>query len=139
MPRAWALARSVGDRDRDLHGVPKAHALSWDQGVEALAGHVLHDDEVDAVGRFDLVDRDDVRMVQGGGGTCLLHEPPTAALVGHTVGGEHLDRHVPAEARVARAVDLAHPARTQQRDDLEEPSFEPGVRATDFLRMIGGV
>ena len=46
---------------------------------------------------------------------------------GHTLGvgrervGQNLDRDVPIERRVARAIHFAHPARANQRDDLIRP------------------
>ena len=55
-----------------------------------LPAHVLHHDEVAAVGRLDLVNGDDVGMVERGGGLRFLHEPPAAALVRHPVGGSTL-------------------------------------------------
>jgi hypothetical protein len=48
--------------------------------------HVLHDDEVKLAGGLDLVDRDDVRVVEGGGGLGFLHEPTPAILVAQPVG-----------------------------------------------------
>jgi hypothetical protein len=34
------------------------------------------------------------------------------------LGRQHLESHVAAEPRVSRAIDLAHPARADRRDDL---------------------
>ena len=81
MPAAWAAAQRVGEGDRDAQRLAEAHALARDEGVEGLAGHELHDDEVDALGGLDLVDGDDVRVVEGGGGAGLLHEAGAADLV----------------------------------------------------------
>ena len=67
-------------------------------------------------GRADVVDVDDVRVVEGGGGACLLVEPLEELRVG--AGAQHLDGDSAAEARVARAVHLAHAARTQAIDDF---------------------
>ena len=36
----------VGDGDGDPKRVAEAHALPWDQRIDALAGHVLHHDEI---------------------------------------------------------------------------------------------
>ena len=51
----------VGDGNGDAQHLAQAHAVARDERIEALAAHVLHHDEVDAVGRLDLVNRDDVR------------------------------------------------------------------------------
>ena len=45
-------------------------------------------------------------------------EPPPHLGVGRDVRGHHLDRDVAIEPRVARAIDLAHAARTDGLDDL---------------------
>ena len=42
----------------------------------------------------------------------------SASAFGGQMGGEDLDRDVPVELRVPRAVDLAHPARAEGREDL---------------------
>ena len=47
--------------------------------------------------------------------------------VGGEVVGQHLDRHVPTQARVAGAVDLAHSTCPEQGEDLvgAEPAAGP--------------
>ena len=60
----------------------EAHPLPRNERVEALAPDVLHHDEVVAVRRLDLVDRDDVRMIECRGGLRLLHEAAATILVG---------------------------------------------------------
>jgi len=66
--------------------------VAGDEGVEGLAGHELHDDEVGALGRLDLVDSDDVGVVEGGHRTRFLLEAGTACGVREPVGGEDFDR-----------------------------------------------
>ncbi len=61
-----------------------------------------------AVGGLDFVNRDDVRMIERRRGVCFLDEATTAILVGDPIGGQHLDRDVALEPRIARAIDLAH-------------------------------
>jgi hypothetical protein len=39
----------------------------------------------------------------------------------------HFDRHVTAEPIIGGAIDFAHPARTEQRDDLVSPIRVPGT------------
>ena len=69
----------VGHRHRDAQQLVQAQALPRDERVEAGAAHVLHDDEVDGAVRLDLVDRDDVRMVERGGGLRFLEKAAPAA------------------------------------------------------------
>jgi len=73
--RASASVIAIATRRASLH----SHPLPRDQPVERLARHELHDDEVDALRRLDLVDRDDVRVVEGGGGSSFLDEATTPA------------------------------------------------------------
>ena len=126
MPRACARASAsaMGIAMRSTSGtrIPPPR----NEQVQALAGDVLHDDEVDPVRRLDLVDGDDVRMVEGGGGTRLLDEAQSSVLVRHPLGGQDLDRDLAAESCVAGAVDLAHPSRAQQGEDLVGPELRAG-------------
>jgi hypothetical protein len=72
--------------------------------------HVLHHDEVGAVGLTPVEDADDVGVVEVGGGRGL---PPEALDEGRVRGelGEHgLDGHGPVEQLVAREGHLRHAA-----------------------------
>ena len=62
---------------------------------------VLHDDEVDAVVRIDVVDGDDVRVVERAREPGLLDEAPLSIRVGDSVGGKDLDGHRAIEVGVA--------------------------------------
>ena len=57
-------------------------------------------------------------MVERAARARLVLEAPQALGIARERGGQHLDRDVAAEPRVARAVHLAHPARTKRADDL---------------------
>ena len=65
--------------------------------------------------RAEVVDDEHVRVVEGAGGAGLLLEAPQPVGVGGERGGQDLDRDDAAEARVERAVDLAHAAVGQRR------------------------
>ena len=71
-----------------------------------------------AVARFDAVDLGDAGMVQRGERPRLALEARDPVGVRGKEVGQDLDRDVPIEARVARPVDLAHPARTKGSEDL---------------------
>ena len=68
----------------------------------------------------------DVGMVERGSGPGLLDEAPPTVLVRHALGGQDLDRDLPAQARVARPIDLPHPPRAQQREDFVGPELRSG-------------
>ena len=84
--------------------------------VERFARQQLHDDEVGAVLLVDLVDGDDVGMVEGRRGACLLEEALAPILVGHLA--DHLQGDEAIEARVHRAIDHAH---ASGADPIDEP------------------
>src|SRR4029079_4535852 len=77
--------QGVGDGKRDAEQLVEAETLARDERVDARAPHVLHHDEVVAVGRLDLVNRDDVRVVEGGRRLRLLDKAPTPVCCGHAV------------------------------------------------------
>ena len=54
----------VRDGDRNPERLVEAHSLAWNERIQALAADILHHDEVVPVGRLDLVDRDDVRVIE---------------------------------------------------------------------------
>ena len=118
----------VGDGDGDPQRFAEAHALPWDQRIDALAGHVLHHDEVVILGGVDLVNRDDVRMIERRCGLRFLDEAAAAALIRHAIGGQHLDRDVAPQPWVARAIDLAHaPGADQSRESRRRRAAYPAA------------
>ena len=78
----------------------------------------LADDVGNAFVGADVVHRQDVWMVEAARGLRLVLEPPQPLGVADEAGGQHFDRHVPAQPRVARAVDFAHAPRAETGDDL---------------------
>ena len=80
---------------------------------QRLAGHVLHDQEVDPVAAVEVVHRGDVRVVQPGQRLRFTAEPPPCRLVGEHARRQHLEGDVAVEVLVAGAINLAHPAFAQ--------------------------
>jgi hypothetical protein len=58
--------------------------------------------------RADVVDRDDVRMVQGPGEPRLLLEPGEERGIAGQAVADDLEGHVPLQPGVTGAVDLGH-------------------------------
>ena len=100
-----------------------------DEQVERLSFDELHREEVDALGLFDRVERDDVRMVQRGDGAGFALEAREAIGIARRLGGQHLERDVAAELRVGRAVDLTHGARANLRGNTVVPERPSGHSA----------
>jgi hypothetical protein len=66
----------------------------------------------------DVVNRHDVGVIQRRGGASLLQEAALPALVGHRLGGEHLERNGTLKQRVVRAIDHPHAAGAELANDL---------------------
>jgi len=78
----------------------------------------LEDEEAPALGFFEAVDGGDVRVVERGEHLRLALEPGEPVGIVDERVWKDLDGDVAIELRVARLVDLAHPAGTQHGDDL---------------------
>ena len=65
----------------------------------------------------DVVDRADVRMVQGRGGTSLAAEALESLTVAGQAGRQKLEGDAPAQTRVLRAIDDTHAASAELVDD----------------------
>ena len=99
-------------------------------GPQRGARQQLGDEVARPLDHADVEDRQDVRMVERRGGARLLLEAAQPADVLADLERQDLDRDLAPEARVASAVDLSHPAFTQQVDDLvrTEPRSRPEPR-----------
>src|SRR6266508_2817845 len=73
--------------------------------AQVLALDVLHDEIGAAVDLAGLVDADDVRVGQAGGGARLVGEAGDEVGVERELGPQDLDRHRAVEALVLGAVD----------------------------------
>ncbi len=96
---------------------PLARALRERLALDELEHHVV---QLGALDRraADVVDRADVRVVEGRDALRLALEARAELRVGREQRRQQLERHVAIEPRVAGAVDLAHPARAERSHDL---------------------
>ena len=110
---------AAGDLEREAQRLPHLQAAPLHSLAQGLSLDELHGDP-GAPRRVlaDVVDRDDVGAVQGRGRLRLQQEAPRALGVVHRLRAQQLDRHRPPEARVAGAVDDAHPALAEPGGDL---------------------
>ena len=110
MPARWAISKAsatsipIFSEFRERQRAP-AQAVG-----KRLAVEELHDQEVGAVLRADVVEMADVRMIQRGNGAGFALETLLEFGIGGEMSGENLDGNGAIEARVFRAVDLAHAA-----------------------------
>ena len=65
---------TFGDLDGDVKGSGRRQRTARDDVAERLAPHQLHGDERHPFDFADVVDDSDMRMLERGGGACLLHE-----------------------------------------------------------------
>jgi len=99
--------------------------LEGERSLKGFARHEFHDEIVGP----DIVQRADVGMIKGRHGAHFAVEALIKAL------GRDLDGHVAAGARVVCAVDLAHPAFADQRDDLVGAKFVASRQRHDWERF----
>ena len=87
----------VGDLVQHRDGFLKLETLALlENRVETLALEQLHGVPQQLTAGADAVDRDDVRVVEGGGGAGFAPEPLDGALAKGERGWEHFDGDTPA-------------------------------------------
>src|SRR4051812_1234304 len=62
-------------------------------------------------------------MIQGAGGAGLYRKPLETLWVGRKSRWQNLDRHVTSKPGIRSAVNLAHPAGAEYRNDFVRPEF----------------
>ena len=122
-PRPVGAVERVGDLDPVAEHVRDGERAALEARRQRLPLQQLHDQVVHAVLVPDVVERADVGVVERRSGAGFALE---ARLELGGIGerlGEHLDRHLPVEAGVPRAIDLAHAACSERRHDFIRPEF----------------
>jgi hypothetical protein len=123
-------ARDVDGDRKDL--IDGQRALLQSLG-ERVSVEELHDEIVDAVVVADVEQRADVGVTQFRNRAGFAFEPRTALRILREVLAQHLDGNGAIKPRVARFVDLAHPAGAKRRDDFVRT--KPG---SDLQRHLSG-
>jgi hypothetical protein len=103
------LSRDTGPSSYRPYFEPLAERLAFDQ---------LHHEQMAAVAHLQTVQRGDTRVIQCGERFRLAFEACDAIRVVGQMIREYFDRHIAAELRVPRAIDLAHAARAERGEDL---------------------
>jgi len=110
-----------------------------DQLVEALAVDEFKFEELRVAGLFETVDLCDVRMVEQGEDLGFAAETGDALRIVRERGRQDLQRNVTSELRVLSAVDLAHAAAPDERDDFvgaEASARSESHAVSDWSRII---
>src|SRR5262249_8882683 len=103
-----------GDLRRDVEGGGRREPVAIQPLAQRLAVNELRDDVAASTRLADLPNpenREDVRMVERGGGARLLLEAAHASGVPGELGGQQLERDLAAELRIFSQVNFAHPTR----------------------------
>ena len=116
------LTPALSRREREMRVAQLLHYLR-----QALAFDELHGVVVDAAFDADGVDRDDVRVVERGGGAGFVLEAGELLLVEHRGEGQHFQGDAAAERDLLGFVDDAHAAAADLAEDAE-------VAEVDFAR-----
>ena len=66
----------------------------------------------------DVVDAEDIGMIERGDGAGFLLETPQAVGIGGEGGGQNLDGDVASQALIAGAVNFAHSASSDERNEF---------------------
>ena len=121
--RRRSAARSAAAPRATRHAAPRAMTL---RQVSPSTSSMTSAQR--AAGLLDAVDLRDVRMVQRGERPALrARSAPAARDRAAKSRRQDLDRDVAIEPRVARAIDLAHSAGAEQRDDVVEAEAGAGA------------
>ena len=118
-PGGVRLAHAVSELRGNLQNLSHRQRCLLQKRAQGVPLDVLHHDvRRSARHGADLVDRDDVGMVQGRGGPCLLPEAREAlGTVGKSLR-EELDGDIAVQVAVAGAVHFAHTPDAEQLEDL---------------------
>ena len=120
--------QSVRERYGDVEEFGKLETAVRDRTLETLPLDQLHGQEVETVGLLDRVDRDDVRMPQGGHRAGLALEALQSLGVRGDFPRQDLQCDRATEIEIFGPEDLTHPALAQLGGDLEV-----GKRLSDQL------
>jgi len=117
----------IGDLLADTAQLCERDRTRADSIREGLAFQILHDQEINAVSRIQVVKRADVGMLQLGNRFRLTLEALAIVPILSKVIWQELDRDVSTEPRVAGPIHLSHTALAEQRNDLETTQVCAGL------------
>jgi hypothetical protein len=123
-------SHGVGERDRESQQLGERHPAGSNAFRQRLPLHQLHRQEEEAVSFLDRVNRDDIRVVEGGDGTRFTFESRPAVGIARRLVRQDLERDLASELRVFGQVDFAHAAGAQRAQDAIVREGLPGRQRT---------
>ncbi len=136
MDDALGMGHAQGPRHlrSDLGHLPYGHGLVGHARPQGFPLQQFHDQVGRTVcGAAHVVDLHDVRMIQGRHGEGFLLKALEGFRLPHQHGGQDLDRHLAAQARIGSHIDLTHPPRAEFPDDLVGTQIGAGFQGHDNL------
>ena len=124
--RAMRRVERARDLDRECQRLVERHWAFIEAIGERLAFNQFQDQCADAVALFDPVDGADVGMVERREHPRLALEARQAVGIRGEDSRQDFERDVSPELRIARAIHLAHAARSEQCLDLIDADPSPG-------------
>ena len=109
---------AFGNLDGDVERLGQRHRPVVEDLPERASRHQLHHEHVGVVDREDVEDRDDMGIVECGGGARFVEEAGATLMVVGFVRRQDLEGDAAIEAQVDRLVHHAHAAGAQLGEDL---------------------
>ena len=116
------------DLRRDVDDFIDRHRTTRQARAQRLAFNELHRDEVQVVVNADLVNVGDIGMVQRRGCLRFLHEAAQAITASAAAVAQHFDGNLALEIVIEGEINLAHPARAEQRSHFVPPEAGAGCK-----------
>jgi hypothetical protein len=126
----------VADLDGGAQELGGRHRTLLQPPGQRVALDELHDEVVGPFVAAHVVQRADVRMREARHRARLPLEPFAQIGAVGCPGGQHFDRDIPVEPRVARAVDLPHAARAERREDLVGTETGAGLQSHRMRGLV---
>ena len=106
--RLMGAGERRGRLNTEIENFEQRQRAAPDLGTQRFAFDQLHYQEGTCFELTGIVDRDDVGMVQCGGGPCFLRKAPHAIGMTAGFGSQNFYGNVPLEGRIAGTIDNSH-------------------------------
>ena len=128
----------LGDLFGDLQRIVNRNGALRDPICERDSFDQFEDKPTNPVRFLQAVDVGDVWMIQRGEHLRLALEPGKTIRIGRYTVWQDFDCNVAIELRVARAIDLAHPAPAERSEDFVRAEACAGSEGHEEFRTAGG-
>ena len=120
------LLQALADLDAVLQHLIGRQRPFHEAIAQGLAFEVFHDQEIRPVLVADVMKGADVRVVQGRNRAGFALQALLCLEIGRKMRRQDLHRHGAIQTRVARAINLTHPARAQRGLNFVGSKFRAG-------------